>query len=56
MPIVAKTCILNMDLIRHKTKELLTYHRGWHGNLVTIAARYVADAYRSEEPPYQIWT
>ena len=26
------------------------------GNLVTIAVRYVADAYHPKEPPYQIWT
>ena len=28
-----------MDLIRLKTKELLTYHCGCHGNLVTITMR-----------------
>ena len=32
------------------------YHCGCHGNLVTVAMRYVADAYRPKEPPYQIWT
>ena len=46
----------NMDLIRLKTKELLTYYCGYHVNLVTIATRYVADAYCPKEPPYQIWT
>ena len=45
-----------MDSIRLKTKELVTYYRGCHGNLVTIATRYVADAYCPKEPPYQIWT
>ena len=35
-----------MDSIRHKTKELLAYHRGCYGNLVTMATSYVADAYR----------
>ena len=34
-----------MDSIRLKTKELLTYHSGSHGNLVTIAMRYVPDAH-----------
>ena len=29
---------------------------GWHGNLVAIAMRYVADTYLPKEPPYQIWT
>ena len=54
-----------MDSIQLKTKELLTYCCGCHGNLVTIATRYVADAiatryvadaYCPKEPPYQIWT
>ena len=39
-----------------RQKELLTYHCGCHGNLVTIATRYAADAFRAIEPPYQIWT
>ena len=34
-----------MDSMRLKTKELLAYHCGCHDNLVTIATRYVADAY-----------
>ena len=42
----------HMDSIGYKTNELLTYYCGCHGNLVTIAMRYVADAYC----PYQIWT
>ena len=32
-----------------KTKELLTYYYGCHGNLVTIATRYVADAYHPKK-------
>ena len=32
------------------------HHCGCHGNLVSIAMRYVADAYRPKEPPYQILT
>ena len=46
----------NMDSIRLKTKELSTFYCGCHGNLVTIATRYVADAYCPKEPPYQTWT
>ena len=46
----------NIDSIQLKTKELLTYYCGCHGNLVNIATRYVADAYCPNEPPYQIWT
>ena len=40
-----------MNSIQAKTKELLTYHCGCHGNLVTIATRYVADAYCHNKPP-----
>ena len=31
------------------------FYSGCYGNLVTIAMRYVADAYCPKEPPYQIW-
>ena len=44
MPIVLRKLFLNVDSIWLKTKELLTYHCGYHGNLVTIAMRYMADA------------
>ena len=44
----------NVDSIWLKTKELLTYHYGCHSNLVTIATRYVADAYYPEKGSYQI--
>ena len=46
----------NVDSVQLKTKMLLMYHCGCHGNLGTIATRYVADAYHPIEPPYQIWT
>ena len=46
----------NIDSILPKTKELVRYYCGCHGNLVTIATRFVAGAYCPEEPPYQIWT
>ena len=42
-----------------KTKELLTFYSDCHGNWVTIAMRYVADANHSKEPPskYKLkWT
>ena len=45
-----------MDSIRPKTKELLTYYCGCHGNLVIIATRFLADAYCPKEPPQQVWT
>ena len=32
------------------------FYSGCHGNLVTIAMRYMTDAYCPSEPPYQIWT
>ena len=37
-----------MTSIGLKTKELLTEHHGCHGNLVTIAMRYVDDAYHTK--------
>ena len=42
--------------LKAQAKELLRFHSGHHGNLVTIAKRHVADAYCPKEPPYQIWT
>ena len=45
-----------MDLIWLKTKELLMHHCGCHGNLVSIAMMYMADAYPPKERPYEIWT
>ena len=39
----------NVKSVRLKTKDLLTYHCYCHGNLVTIAAKYVADAYRDSK-------
>ena len=38
-----------MISVRPKTKELVKFHSGCHGNPVTIAMRYVADAYRPNE-------
>ena len=35
----------NMISIGLKTYKLLRYHCGCHGKLVTMAMRYVADAY-----------
>ena len=40
MPIVLRKLMLNVDSIQLKTKELLTFHCGCHGSLVTIATRY----------------
>ena len=34
-----------MNSIQPKTKQLVTHYCGCHGNLVTIATRFVADAY-----------
>ena len=44
----------NMHSLQIKTKELLTHHCSCHGNLVTIATKYVADAYCPKEPLFQI--
>ena len=43
-----------MNIIKIKTKELLAFYSGCHGNWVTTAIRYMADAYCPKEPPYQI--
>ena len=50
MSIVPRNPHKNMNSNRLKTKELLTFHSGCHGNWITIATRYVADA---KEPPYK---
>ena len=44
----------NIKSIQLKTKELLTYFCGYRCNLVTIATKYVADAYCPKEAPCQI--
>ena len=44
----------NLNSIRLKTKELLRFHSCYHGDLATIATRYVADAYCLRKPWYQI--
>ena len=54
MPVVPKN--LHTKYVLNMTKELLMHHCGCPGNLVTIATRYVADAYCPIEPPYKIWT
>ena len=41
--------MLKMGSIGHAINELLTYHCGFHGSLVTIETRYVADAYCPNE-------
>ena len=44
----------DVDSIQVKKKELLIYHFSCHSNLVTIATRYVADAYHLKKCLYQI--
>ena len=39
----------NMMPIGLKTKELLRHHCSYHGNLVTMATRYVANVYCPKE-------
>ena len=39
----------NMNSIPLMTKELLRYHCGCYGNIVTVATGYLADAYYSKE-------
>ena len=49
-----RTSIPNMNSMRLKTKELLRFQSGCHGNWVTIATRYVVDVYCLKEPLCQI--
>ena len=44
----------NVRSVSLETKELLTYQCGCHGDLVTIATRYVADTYQTKKASYQI--
>ena len=44
----------HMSLILLKTKELLRYHCGYHGNIITIATGYLGDAYFPSEALCQI--
>ena len=43
-----------MNSIQPKTKKLVKFHSGCHGNPVIIAIRYVADAYRPNENLIQL--
>ena len=44
----------NMISVGLKTYKLLRYYCGSHGNQVTIAVRYVVDAYHTKKASYQI--
>ena len=54
MPIIPKKHHAKYRSIQLKTKEVFTYLYGYHGNLVTLATRYVADAYFPKEALCQI--
>ena len=41
-------------LTNDKTNDLLMFHSGCHGNQISIASRYEADAHCPKETPYQI--
>ena len=49
-----ESLLANMNSIQLKTKDLLRFHSGYHGDQVSIATRYVADGYRIRKPLYQI--
>ena len=53
MPSFQKISIASTNSIKLK-KEVLRFHCGCYGNKVTIAMRYVADAYCLKESPHQI--
>ena len=46
----------NINSITIKTKELLRYHCGYHGKIVTIATGHSGDAYFLNEDLRQIET
>ena len=54
MLIILKNLHINYELNRSKDKGVIKVSFGYHDNHVTIAMRYMADAYHPEEPPYQI--
>ena len=56
MPIVLKNLHAKFGFNMTYDERVMTYYCGCHGKLVTIATRYVADAYRPMKPPYQIST
>ena len=45
MPSFQRISIANTNSIYNLKKELLRFHCGCYGNKVTLAMRYVADAY-----------
>ena len=54
MPIVQNNPHTKYGLDMTEDERVIDAHCGCHGNLVSIAMRYVADAYHPKEPPYQI--
>ena len=54
MPIIPRKCHTKYDFDKTYTKGVIKVSFGCHGNWVTIAMRYVANAYCLKERPYQI--
>ena len=54
MPSFQRTSITSTNSIQLKTKEIFRFHCGCYDNYITIAMRYLADAYCLKESPYQI--
>ena len=52
MSIVPKNLHAKFGLNMTYDERVMTYYCGFHGKSVTIATRYVADAYRPIKPPY----
>ena len=53
MPVIPRKLHTKYEL--NKTQKLFKYHYNYHGNLVTIAIRYVAGAYHTnKEASYEI--
>ena len=55
MPIIPRKLHTKHELNSTQDKGVIDYHCDCHGNLVTIAMRYVADANHPKKSSYQIW-
>ena len=49
MPIILRKLHTRYDLNRTQDRKVISIKHGTYGNLVTIATRYVADAYCPKE-------
>ena len=53
MPVIPRKLHTKYEVNRTQEKELFRYY-GCHGNLVTVAMRYMVNAYHTKKASYQI--